>query len=294
MTQMQKFRENCPCCNIEQEGTAYREFHEFGCNECQHVWYSTATEVTPEIYEESPKYNNYYIGEPPLLWYHKKALDWLATLEKSSRVLDFGCFDGFFTKKLIQSGWNAFGCDWNKRAIERGRLQYGLGDRLGVASSGTFDAIIALEVIEHFINPNDFLEMMDELLTTEGYLFISCPNSSAVYRPKTDFPPHHFSRFSKNSLITLLESHEYQVVDYAYETSIFQLLRNFFGDLARRDSELKIQSEPTENKPFRELLKSIANTAASPLNTMLRPADLILNRLGVAYLSHVVVAQRRN
>lgn len=252
-----------------------------------------AKQITPELYENSSKYENFYIGKPPFLWYHKQALAWASTIKKGSKILDFGCFDGFFTSRLIQSGHDAFGCDWNKRAVERGQEQYDLQGRLNITPAGGFDAVIALEVIEHFTDPNDFLQAINEVLVPEGFLFISCPNSSSIYRPKTDYPPHHFSRFSENSLKMLLEKHNYEIIDYSYETSIFQLARNFLGDLGRRDSGLAEATSIPQNQRLRQTMQSIANAIAVPISRLLRPLDFVLNRLGVAYLSHIVVARRR-
>ena len=104
---------------------------------------------------------------------------------------------------------------------------------------GSFDVVCALEVIEHFERLDDFFELVDKHLGKDGYLILSCPSSSSIYRPLTDFPPHHFSRFNPANLKLLLERQGYEVCDQFEEMWIAQLLRNWVGDLFRASSRAK-------------------------------------------------------
>lgn len=249
--------------------------------------------MSQDTYENSEKYETYYVGNPPFQWYHRKALQYLQRTACGKRVLDFGCFDGFFTAKLVEAGFDAHGSDWNRKAIAHGRKVHGLGDRLFRDPHGQYDAIIALEVIEHFTDPNDFLYVVLHHLAPDGALIISCPNKNSLYRPKTDAPPHHFSRFSQKSLVSLLDRHGLQVEIHEREMSTFQLLRNFIGDSMRRDAPLLNEdSEPKITSAHIHSLKLVANRIANTASLVLRPVDSLAHALGLSYLSQFVVAKR--
>ena len=285
----------CPCC-LGGSTEAFNDGHHIAlyCKVCDHVWYDTrGLEVSHDTYENSDKYETYYVGKPPFLWYHQKSLKYLQRTATGKRVLDFGCFDGFFTAKLVTAGFDAYGSDWNRKAIEHGRKAHGLGDRLSRDPNGQYEAIVALEVIEHFPDPNDFFDVVLPHLSPGGALILSCPNKNSIYRPKTDAPPHHFSRFSQKSLACLLVRHGLEVEIHEREMSTFQLLRNVVGDSLRRKAPLlNKDTEPEAKRTYFHGLKLVANSIANSACLVLRPIDAVIHTLGLSYLSQFVVAKR--
>ena len=285
----------CACCenrNVKiQDNPNYTVIN---CLKCDYINYiSKSSKVDSSAYAESEKYTNYYVGQPPQLWYHKKTLDYLSGKNELIRILDFGCFDGFFTKVLVDSGFDALGCDWNANAIESGIDRFKLKDRLSTTPKGKFDCIIALEVIEHFPNPNIFMDTMLPHLNTGGTIILSCPNKNAIYRPKTDHPPHHFSRFSMSALKVLLERYEFLIEQHEYEMSSFQLVRNFIGD-QMRSRPMLLQNNDSDDLKDDGLvrLKSLANKMAAPIGLCTLPFDRFFHKFGFAYLSQFLVAKK--
>jgi 2-polyprenyl-3-methyl-5-hydroxy-6-metoxy-1,4-benzoquinol methylase len=63
-----------------------------------------------------------------------------------------------------------------------------------------FDLIFALEVLEHQINPQEFLTVAFTLLKRDGLLILTVPNRDRYFLRYTEFqgdlPPHHFLRFN--------------------------------------------------------------------------------------------------
>lgn len=285
--------EYCPCCCSKNFSTPKVIFGEYVCVDCDHSWYSaSAFDVGIDIYEKSQKYLDYYIGQAPEMWYHDKAVEYLKANCQNSRILDFGCFDGFFTSRLVQLGFDAYGCDWNSRAIETGRHKYNLRNRLSLAPTGEFDVIVALEVIEHFTDPNEFIDQAKFHLKAGGILILSCPNRNSFYRPHTDAPPHHFSRFSLNSLATLLVRSGFHVCHQDREMSTFQFIRNLLGDIVRRDKfELESVDEFAITGNRIKKLKTISNYISGACNFMFTPIDAIAHKLGLSYLSQFVIAK---
>jgi len=144
----------------------------------------------------------------------------LGKLPEGSRVLDVGCGEGALLWAAQRLGLRPHGCDLAAPAVELAReLVAGANVQVGTINDlpcdlGTFDAVLALEVVEHLPNPRPFLERAAELLKPQGILLLTVPNRyrvGAVLKrtlgkphSNTDYPPHHFTRWSVGSLRHLL------------------------------------------------------------------------------------------
>ena len=291
-------KRNCPCCSADLQFIQEDPYLEFVCANCDHIYFVSPNSITSSDYEDSEKYQDYYSGKPPFLWYHKHALHAASKLGAKARVLDFGCYDGFFVRKMIDAGVDAFGCDWNNKAIAAGKSKFRLEDRLSSEIDDTFDAVVALEVIEHFEDPNVFLEIASKKLKKGGSLIISCPNKNSVYRPSTDSPPHHFSRFSKRSLLTILEAQGYSVEVHEIEYSFIQMARNFIGDRLRASStnvdavSNHAQTRVKSNSSTYNWLRNFANISVPIVGKILKPIDLIMKLFNLPYIAQFVVARK--
>lgn len=76
-------------------------------------------------------------------------------------------------------------------------------------NSETCDVIFAFEVIEHCVDPVDFIQCCRRLLKPGGMLVGSTPNSNRWWldwfpREVFDFPPNHFARFSPEQIGCIL------------------------------------------------------------------------------------------
>lgn len=110
----------------------------------------------------------------------------IAARGEVSRYLEIGCGYGFGIDFASRGfGWNARGIDPSLIA-RRGAAD--LGIRIDGAylepgrqdTVGTFDAIVAMEVIEHIPEPVPFLEMLRSYLTPGGCIYMSTPTSSVL------------------------------------------------------------------------------------------------------------------
>lgn len=99
---------------------------------------------------------------------------------KESNILDFGCGNGGFLKRLKeQKAANAVGVeldqDARKYLLNKGINVYGLIDMID--PSVKFDIVTMLHVIEHFEEPDKVLRALTEKLADNGLLVVETPNA---------------------------------------------------------------------------------------------------------------------
>ena len=123
------------------------------------------------------------------------------------RVLDIGCGNGSLLRalKVHWPGAALLGCDPSRESIAQGfggDLRLWTGTASNLPSDITADLVIAVNVIEHTIDPSAFLTALRNALQPDGMLVIVCPDGG---RPGLDllFVDHVYS-FGREHLGTLL------------------------------------------------------------------------------------------
>ena len=97
-------------------------------------------------------------------------------------AFDLGCGNGSVANWLSTKGFTVSGVDPSETGIAQAKEAYpNLDLRSGSAydplheSFGTFPFLISLEVVEHVYAPRDYAQCVYNLLTPNGYAFISTP-----------------------------------------------------------------------------------------------------------------------
>lgn len=155
---------------------------------------------------------------------------------QSLKVLDVGCAEGFFGKKLIEElGWDVDGVEISQdRLIATTNLNKVYSNIEDVKDK--YDLILCFHVLEHLPN-NDILDIFHHLLNDTGHLILEIPNKSGHRYIKHDNNPEHIQYFDQTSIINLLSQHQFTIKQYQI---------GCFESPAYNDS-IRIQSVKTSN-----------------------------------------------
>ncbi|MGW1882422.1 class I SAM-dependent methyltransferase [Streptomyces sp. NPDC001970] len=104
-------------------------------------------------------------------------------------ILDIGCGDGTAaaTAATALAGHTIVGVDWSQDALRRAatRLTHTVRGELGGTglpfATGSADAVLFSEVIEHLVDPDAALDELRRVLRPGGHLMLSTPNLAAWY-----------------------------------------------------------------------------------------------------------------
>ena len=164
--------------------------------------------------------------------------------------LDLGCHQGQFVKLLREKyGVMAMGVDnWDpglKSDDSWGYVQANI--EAGIPLDDNFDVVSALEVIEHMIDTDAFLQRCNRLVKSGGHLILSTPNINSlrnrVLVPFGAYPVgiefrnviHHVRLYNVTTLKSHLAEHGFRIVSI---TGVSFLPTRFLHyPLLRRTSE---------------------------------------------------------
>jgi 2-polyprenyl-3-methyl-5-hydroxy-6-metoxy-1,4-benzoquinol methylase len=134
---------------------------------------------------------------------------------QGKRVLDAGCGTGYGSAELAQSAAAVTGVDISSDAIQYASASYPIPRLRFLESSctaipmpaGSFELVVAFEVIEHLPDYRAFLNECARLLTPEGLFIVSSPNKRyyAETRAATGPNPFHEHEFEAEEFVHELE-----------------------------------------------------------------------------------------
>lgn len=134
---------------------------------------------------------------------------WLNASERG-RLLDVGCGNGLFLKKMRELGWLVAGVEPDPKAVQVARNQHGLEVSQGTLmdaglQENSFDVVTMSHVIEHVSDPIELLRACHRVLKPGGKLVAVTPNIQSLGQKwfgdsclALD-PPRHLYIFSPKS-----------------------------------------------------------------------------------------------
>ena len=138
------------------------------------------------------------------------------------RWLDVGCANGAFLEVIAAAGYDAHGIDLSDTAADFARAK-GLQVRAAAIEDcvldSPYDVISAFDVIEHVIDPSEFIRNVSELLKPGGVLVLTTPDTRSVMarmmgsRWYEYIPETHFFNFHADNLRRLLHRFGLEVME---------------------------------------------------------------------------------
>jgi SAM-dependent methyltransferase len=193
----------------------------------------------------------YYLGyeEITLARFHK-VFEFVETLIAPGRFLDIGAGIGFSLNVAKERKWTAVGLEPNSALAShaKGRELDVINDYLGKQIVGEYDFILIDNVLEHILEPADFLRHAARLLAPTGVMLVAVPpmdwlrkgiSANKYVRKHLDIPQlnifrevdEHVNIFSRKAMGFLLKSAGLRLLNVrfhhsrAYNNSFFRGLR---------------------------------------------------------------------
>lgn len=150
-------------------------------------------------------------GPPPA-----HLIEFVRGLGGVGRALDVGCGDGRLTAELDASELTA--ADVSRVALERARPRLTGAHVVELEpdapfpfDDGSFEAVLAVETVEHVRDLQLFLSEIRRVLVPGGELALTTPATAPLVAPGDPFSPH-LRRFTRRSLRRALDELGFEVV----------------------------------------------------------------------------------
>jgi SAM-dependent methyltransferase len=284
-------RTTCICGKHLQLQPFSTHFDTLVCTACRTQHFAPAKGAPVREFQYTDTNDKYsersYLFGQQFRWSHEQLLsqEW-----QGRRVLEIGCFNGFFIAALARKGADVHGFDVNADAVRVGREQFGLDGRIfdnmhDASECGPFDDVICIDVVEHLDQPESFVAEMRQLLKPGGRIIVAGPVVERRFHDKSDYPPHHKWWFSRKGLRDLLNQSGYHVQETHTQHDGLLMLRNALGKWAsgKRDREFygDVQvAAPDLSGPIRAKLYSAASAIGRG----------VFRSLGIVYCSAIIEA----
>jgi len=215
--------EKCPFCgstNVKLKRKILsplnnKEYSHYYCKNCE-LEFFTPLEFE-DIYsnEKFDAYINFHEGREEIPEWTKNVIKVLKKLNitlKNKKILEVGAGDGInyiaFKEEFNISSFDYYVVELDKKSINvckkrgiRNIINDFFNKQILNKITMKFDIILCFEVLEHQINPKEFLDTCFKLLKEDGLLIITVPNREMSFHKfkeiPGDIPPHHFLRFNK-------------------------------------------------------------------------------------------------
>lgn len=223
ITHFIKDHTKCLICSSDllSELNGYENSYLVKCATCHFVF----TGKKPTEQDLIDHYDQYTRDDylPPLtIKRYNELLDTMEKYRKTNNLLDIGSGMGYFLEQAKIRGWNVYGTEFTKEAIEI-CANKGLTMHKGVLDVNNyepenFDVITSFEVIEHINNPSNEMDSIHKILRTGGLFYCTTPNFNSISRRylknkwNNIHYPEHLSYYAVSTLSYLLKKHHIKPV----------------------------------------------------------------------------------
>jgi 2-polyprenyl-6-hydroxyphenyl methylase/3-demethylubiquinone-9 3-methyltransferase len=142
--------------------------------------------IADEWWSESGKFKPLHKFNPIRISFIRRKIAEHFALNESLRILDVGCGGGLVSEPFARMGAMVTGIDASEKNIEIARIhaeksQLKIDYRAATAEelaerSEKFDVVLALEIIEHVADVENFIQSCSGLIKPNGLLFVATMN----------------------------------------------------------------------------------------------------------------------
>lgn len=188
----------------------------YQCSNCHFEYFDPSSAGDGLFYEElQRKRKTYYSPNRKEFSYAEKFIT------PTDTILEVGSGNGLFAKRIKKE--NYIGLEFNDKAIEdaskeRITLFKKTVEEFAKETDDTFDIVCSFHVLEHVVNPYQFIKSKLALLKTGGKLIIAVPCNDSVYTSNfnhvLNLPPHHIGRWRIATMKALENLFSIKCVDF--------------------------------------------------------------------------------
>jgi 2-polyprenyl-3-methyl-5-hydroxy-6-metoxy-1,4-benzoquinol methylase len=152
---------------------------------------------------------------------------------RGDRLLEVGSNVGLFLDTARKRGWQARGIEPSKWAVDVGRERFGVELEQKALEDlddppGSADAVVMLDVLEHFVDPVEALRKLRPVLDDEGLLVLSTVNLAGIHaRLRGEkwpwFIRPHLHYFTPETLNAILRDAGFRMVEWSLVPRSFHL-----------------------------------------------------------------------
>jgi 2-polyprenyl-3-methyl-5-hydroxy-6-metoxy-1,4-benzoquinol methylase len=151
--------------------------------------------------------------DAPIAYEHYHRYLWAGQLVRGRRVLDLGSGEGFGAAILAETAVEVLGVDVDEAAVLHSRANHirpnlrfeqGSASDLSAIPSGSLDAVVAFEMIEHLSDQERVLSEVRRVLTGDGILVMSTPDSRLYGAASGQENPFHVRELTIEEFAALL------------------------------------------------------------------------------------------
>lgn len=167
-------------------------------------------------------------------------------------VADLAAGEGAFSVRLRDLGHRVEAIDASRDRWKADQIPLRIADLdsefAGVVDTGDakFDAIVAIEIVEHLENPFRFIRECSKLLTSRGLLFLTTPNVEAIssrliflytgrlksFGEYETVRPAHITPIFKWKLDMMLDEAGFEIVHEGFNRMAYETGTNLKGKIA--------------------------------------------------------------
>ena len=280
----------CPAChNLKSIELGEKNgFRMLGCKNCGSIYSSHLP-----MGEEAEDYDEYYteanLQVPAFI---AKILDGIiegfSPYSSTGRLLDVGFGSANLMQVARDKGWQAFGAEVSKPAVEHAK-KLGFTDvfhgELSEAKypDNYFDVITASEIIEHCPQPEILLNEVIRILRPGGLFWATTPSAKGLSYQLTGLdwtticPPEHLQLFSKKGVRLVLEKAGFSRLDIqTLGFNPLEVVNTYRNRLGKKTEAEKIDfnrvetgyalNESLTKSPSRQKVKNLLNGTLNVLS----------------------------